>query len=283
MTDSVRTLISTFRDRARFYASPLRFWPLPSLEILTVVFVAGTALAISPVGRDVDRFFFVRVVTKDDGMLFTFFQEVLDRLSSQRVVGVLMLVVALWFATRCRTFAPLIIAGLAELMFAGVGILKIFLAKSSTKVGEPDWWDGGILAQGKHSMAYPSGHATEAVLLWGTILLLFVLYSPQWTHRRTVVVAQFWHLIIVNTVVVSWLMGHHWVSDLAAGLVCGLIGLRLVVGLVERGVPQAAADICGAAVSDLLWPASQPVADRDPATVPRPVIPSPLVYRSWIR
>jgi len=272
----------TVKDRfVRSAASHRRtagFLPLPNLEILTIVLISGTALAISPIGRDIDRFFHVRVITRADGS-YLFFHEVLDRLSSQRVVGVLMLMVALWCATRARSIAPLIIAGLAELMFAMTGVLKMGLAKSSTKLGDPDWWDGGILAQGKQSMAFPSGHATEAVLLWGTILLLLVLYVPRWRRRHTILAAQVWQLVIVNTVAVSWLMGRHWVSDLAAGLVCGLIGLRLVVGMIERGYPQAAADLCAPALARVHRVVSAP---STPASA-RPVMPNPDTYRTWLR
>lgn len=272
----------TMRDRFLHSAASHRrsagFLPLPGLEVLTIVLVTGTALAISPVGRDLDRFFHVRVITRADGW-YPFFDDVLDRLSSQRVVGVLLLLVALWCAARVRSISPLLIAGLAELMFAATGVLKVGLAKSSTKLGDPDWWNGGILTQGKQSMAFPSGHATESVLLWGTILLLLVLYVPRWRRRHTLLAAQVWQLVIVNTVVVSWLMGRHWVSDLAAGLVCGLIGLRLVVGLVERGYPQAAADLCTPALARLRRMVSAPHA---PAPA-RPAVPDPDTYRTWLR
>lgn len=278
MSGSVSTAISEFRRRADAQRRPSGFLPLPGLELLTIVLVAGTALAISPVGRDIDRFFHIRVITRADGW-YRFFDDVLDRLSSQRVVGTLLVLVALWCAARTRSLAPVFIAGLAELMFAATGVLKVVLAKSSTTLGDPDWWNGGMLSHGKQSMAYPSGHATESVLLWGAILLLLVLHVPRWRRRHTLLAAQVWHLVIVNTIVVSWLMGRHWISDLAAGLVCGLIGLRLVVGLVERGYPQAAADLCAPALAWLRRVASAP---STPASV-HPVIPNPDTYHSWLR
>ena len=232
----------------------VQFVTLPNLEILTILLVAGSALAISPVGREIDRFFFVKVITRADGTTFSVFSDILDRLSSQRVVGVLLLVVAVVLAARVRSLTPLIIAGLAELMFLSVGVLKIGFAKSATKLGDPQWWDGGLLAHGKYSMAYPSGHATESAVLWGAIALLLVMFMPGWTTSRTRIVVMVWQLIMVNTVVVSWLLGRHWVSDLAAGLVCGLIGLRIVVGLVERGYPQAADEMVRSHVRTLLAP-----------------------------
>ncbi len=249
----------TIRDAIDRHTSPHRgripFVRLPNLELLTIALVAGSALAISPVGREIDRLFFVKVITRADGATFTFFSDVLDRLSSQRVVGVLLVVVAVLLATHRRSLTPLIVAGLAELMFLSVGILKIGFAKSATKLGDPQWWDGGLLAYGKYSMAYPSGHATESVVLWGAIVLLLALYAPSWRPQHTRIAVGVWQLVMVNTIVVSWLLGRHWVSDLAAGLLCGLIGLRLVVGLLERGYPQAVDQAVRAGIRTAIGPA----------------------------
>ena len=246
---------SSLRAAVRRVTEPHRgrvaFVRLPNLELLTIALVAGSALAISPVGREIDRLFFVKFITRDDGLTFTIFSDVLDRLSSQRIVGVLLVVVAVSLAAHRRSFAPVVVAGLAELMFLSVGILKIGFAKSATKLGDPQWWDGGLLAHGKYSMAYPSGHATESVVLWGAIVLLLAVYAPRWRAHHTRVAVWVWQLIMVNTVVVSWLLGRHWVSDLAAGLVCGLIGLRLVVGLLERGYPQSADQLMRAGLASM--------------------------------
>lgn len=256
-----RFLRSIARRSAR-HEGAIRFPALPSPEILTVLFVIGTAFAMSPVGRDLDHFLHLRIVTRDDGGLYLFFHDVLDRLSSQRVVGTLLLVVAVWTAIRRRTLLPLIVAGLAELWFVATGVAKIVLAKSGTKLGNPDWWDGGILSHGKYSMAYPSGHATESVLLWGAVLLILVLHPPVPLERLLRIGGRVWLLVMITTSSVSWLMGRHWVSDLASGLVFGLLGLTLLVGLVERGYPQALDEL----LRDRL--VTDPARRRAPRSVP---------------
>jgi len=256
---------------------PVRFPAMPSPEILALLFVLGTALAISPVGREIDSFFHVRVITRADGPVYWFFDEVLDRLSSQRVAGATMALTGLWFAVRHRTSTPLLIVGVAETMFAATGVVKIVLGKSATRFSTPDWWDGGLLEHGKYSMAYPSGHATESVLLWGTILVLLSMYGPVRTRRRLAVGALIWRLIVVNTVVVSWLMGRHWISDLAAGLVFGALGLVLLIGLIERGLLHRL---------DQMLRDSLIMANIDPDTgraISRPALPSPESYRTWLR
>lgn len=231
------------RDRAVEHARDVPFPRLPSPEITLLAFVLGTILAISPVGAHLDRVFEVKLVTPGDGDLFVLLHQTVDRLSSQRVSGLTLLLVATWFAWRRRELAPLVIAGLAEIGFGLTGVVKILLGKSATALGSPDWWHGGLLAEGKFSMAYPSGHATQAILMWGTTLLLLVLYAPGWRTRHTHVAVTIWHAIVVATLVTSWAMHRHWVSDLVAGVVFGLLCLKLVVGLVERGVPQAAAEM----------------------------------------
>jgi len=257
---------------------PIRFPAMPSPEILFLLFVLGTALAISPVGREIDSFFHLRVITRADGPVYWFFDEVLDRLSSQRIAGTTLVLTGGWFAVRRRTLTPLLIVGVAEAMFAATGVVKIVLGKSATRFQTPDWWDGGLLEHGKFSMAYPSGHATESVLLWGTVLVLLSLYGPVATRRRLAVGALVWRLIIVNTVTVSWLMGRHWVSDLAAGLVVGALGLVLLVGLIERGVLHR----LDQTVRDglLMMTNVDPDTGR---TISRPALPYPESYRTWLR
>ncbi|MEH3033894.1 MAG: hypothetical protein PGN07_07595 [Aeromicrobium erythreum] len=237
---AARRALDALREAAEPYRRRGTFVPLPSPEILLVVLVLGTAVAISPLGQLVDRFLDLRPVRRDAGLLYTFLAEVLDRVSGQLVAGGLLLAVALWLAHRQRSLAPLLVAGLAEGLFLATGVLKILLAKSSTRIGEPVWWDPGLLAHGEHSMAYPSGHATESVVLHGTTLFLLAWAGPLGRPGLERYGRVVWHLVIVNTVLVSWLLGRHWASDLAAGLVWGLLCLTLVVGVAERGYPQVA-------------------------------------------
>lgn len=238
----LRTHAAVAYRAAEKHRSAIAFPKLPSPEILFTLFVLGTVLTISPVGQHIDRFFDLEPITRrDDGSLYTFLSEGLDRISSQRVVGVLLLITGLAFSWMRRSLAPLLIVGLAELMFLATGVVKVLIGKNSTKIGTPEYWTDGLLEHGKHSMAYPSGHAMESVTLFGVILLLLVMYAPGWTRHHTIIGMQVWNVAMIQTVVVSWLLGRHWISDLAGGLVWGMLTLTLVVGLVERGYPQALA------------------------------------------
>ncbi len=214
--------------------------PLPRPQMLLTLFLAGTVLAISPIGQQVDLLFHLRPVRAADEPLYTLLAEGLDRIASQRVAGVGLGLVALWLAWRRRTLVPLLVAGLAECLFLLTGVFKIVLAKNATRVGEPLWWDMGFLEHGKYSMAFPSGHATESVLLLGAVVVLLRTHAPGWstpTDRRAVAT---WVVLVAQTSLVSWLLGRHWISDLAAGIVFGAFCLALLVRTVESGYLHAA-------------------------------------------
>lgn len=215
---------------------------LPRLQPSLVAFLAITIVAISPVGQFLDTTLHQRWITKrDNPALREFLLDGPDRLASQAFAGTLLLLVALWFAWRWRTIAPMLIAGLAECGFLATGLIKLALAKDATTFGLPLWWDGGFGEHGAHGMAYPSGHAAESVLLYGAIIVILYRYGPPLASRHLRLMRLAWKLIIVNTVAVSWLLGTHWVSDLAGGVAFGVLALRIVVVLVERGHVDALA------------------------------------------
>ncbi len=214
--------------------------PVPRPQTLLTLFLAGTVLAISPIGQQLDLMFHLRPVRASDEPLYTVLAEVLDRVASQLVAGVALGVVALWLACRRRTLVPLLVAGLAECLFLLTGVFKVVLAKNATRVGEPLWWDMGFLEHGEYSMAFPSGHATESVLLVGALVVLLRTQLPGWTPRADRHALATWAALVAQTSLVSWLLGRHWVSDLAAGIVFGAFCLALLVRVVESGYLHAA-------------------------------------------
>lgn len=92
-------------------------------------------------------------------------------------------------------------------------------------------------ALGTDSLAFPSGHATNAVALWG-----FVLWYVT-DARREYRAAAAWGLgsIAVIAGMTSWLLRTHWPTDLIAGYAIGGIALSTVVALLcAMGVNPAA-------------------------------------------
>lgn len=78
-------------------------------------------------------------------------------------------------------------------------------------------------------LAFPSGHAANAVALWGYLAWFFTRGLPH-KHaaaRRFVIFAA------LTTGVSSWLIRTHWPSDLLAGFAIGGIALSAGIALIE--------------------------------------------------
>ena len=225
---------------------------LPRLQPALIGFLTVTIIAISPVGRFIDQTLHLRWVTRrDDPVLREFLLSGPDRLASQAVAGTILLAVAVCLAWRRRSTAPLIVAGLVELGFAATAVVKVALAKDATGLGWPMWWDGGVGEHGFHGMAYPSGHATESVLIYGTTIMLLGLYSRRVGRIELRRLRTVWKGLIANTVIVSWLLGTHWTTDLAGGLAFGIVLVQTVAALVDRGTVDAVARVLDGAVRAL--------------------------------
>lgn len=156
-------------------------------------------------------------------------QHVLDPIAGQAVCLPVLVTVAVVIAARRRTWRPIICAAAAEAAFyLGVGGTKVLLARPAPTERDAEFFAGGILRDGWHGISYPSGHAAEAVLIYGTAVYLIGRYTSA--SRTTVrVLAVGVGVIALNAVAVSYTLGWHWASDLFAGLLTGGLLLRLLV------------------------------------------------------
>ncbi|WP_431500033.1 phosphatase PAP2 family protein [Nocardioides sp.] len=156
-------------------------------------------------------------------------QNVLDPIAGQAVCLPVLVTVAVVIAYRRRSWRPIICAAAAEAAFyLGVGGFKVLLARPAPTERDAEFFAGGLLKDGWHGISYPSGHAAEAVLVYGTAVYLIARYTGA---SRTLVrlLAAGVGLIALNAVVVSYILGWHWASDLFAGLLTGGLLLRLLV------------------------------------------------------
>lgn len=206
---------------------------LCSLPALTVLFFAVTALAAGPL-RPVDVFLYQ---PWSDWILPTwrpFFQQVIDPIAGQAVALPILSAVALTLAWRRRSWLPIVTGAAAEFGFLGiVGTLKLVFARPAPILQDPDFFSGGVFDAGWHGISYPSGHAAEAVLLYGAAVLLIARYSSA---RRWVVAVlsggvAFFTVLAAGT---SFYLGWHWMTDLVGGMALGALVLRLVAVIDEH-------------------------------------------------
>lgn len=190
---------------------------------LTLVFVAFTLLAMGPLAR-YDAYFNLAPPPPE----WVPFLHVLDRVG-QRALALPILGVALYVIyRRRRSWRPIVVAGAS--VFAlnlVVLILKVGLGRSSPHTADPSFFVGG--------MAYPSGHSSNIVLVYGLMAYLIGHYLRP---SRTVQ-ALMWGavgVLGVTMVVTSLTLNWHWFADLVAGLIVGGIVLELTA-TVDRMLP----------------------------------------------
>lgn len=198
-----------------------------SVSVLTCALAALTVLAAGPL-RDYDvrgHRYWSRMLTPDVQRIL---QQVLDRIAGQAVDLPILAIVAITIAVRLRSWRPILIAAMAELAFyGGVGGIKVLLARPAPTERDARFFDGGIFRDGWHGISYPSGHAAEAILIYGTAVYLIARYTTAST-RVVRVLCVCVGLIALNAVVVSYTLGWHWATDLVAGLISGALFLRIL-------------------------------------------------------
>jgi len=111
-------------------------------------------------------------------------------------------------------------------------ILKVLLGRGQPEAADPSFFVGG--------MAYPSGHTSNIVLVYGLVAYLL-------SHYRNVsrtLVRVLWSavgLLSLTMVITSLTLNWHWFADLIAGLLVGGVVLQLTAA-VDTAVPQTALD-----------------------------------------
>lgn len=206
-----------------------------------------------------------------------FLDSVPNAVAGQAVCLPFLLAVAIFIAWRRRTWHPLAIVVAAEVAFyVGIGGLKVLLGRTAPVAGEGTFWlDGGAFAHGWYGIAYPSGHAAEAILFYGAAAYLVRTYAgPDIRIRRRLnwLVA----IITANALVVAYYLGYHWPTDLLGGVIAGGLMLRIIVD-IDRHL-AAGGSILGLRPTPARAPAPvspAPAPAPAPAPVPVPVAPQP--------
>jgi len=214
---------------------------LTSVPVLAGALILVTVVAAGPF-QELDLFLAKRWLYRIEPSLLPFAQNVLDPIAGQAVCLPILLAVATVIARRRRSWRPLLIAGLAELGFlGGVGTMKVLMARGVTYERDPRFFEAGFLEMGSKGISYPSGHAAEAVLIYGAAVYLIAHYTGA-TDRLVRILTWVVVLISINSVTVSFLIGWHWATDLIGGLIAGGLVLRLIVNWDVQARRRADAD-----------------------------------------
>ena len=153
----------------------------------------------------------------------------LDDLGLRGVTATALLLAAFYIARRFKTWRPLNLAILSILSLnLVVGIFKFWLGRTKPKAGIDLLHFGG--------MSYPSGHASNAILIWGIIAYLIYRYAHVDRYRGRLASAGV-AVLALTVCIVSLVRNTHWFSDLFGGLLLGGALLVLIIA-IDRYFPS---------------------------------------------
>jgi len=153
----------------------------------------------------------------------------LDDLGLRGVSGIALMIVAIYISRRFRTWRPINLGLLAFLSLnIVVGAFKYGLGRTKPRIGIDLLHAGG--------MSYPSGHASNAIFIWGVIAYLIYRYAHVDKYRGRLATAGVAALSL-TVCVVSLLRNTHWFSDLFGGLLLGGALLVLIIA-IDRYFPS---------------------------------------------
>lgn len=177
---------------------------------------------------EIDRYFFELNHPELSGFA-EFFIRRLDDLGLRGVSGIALLVVAIYISRRFKTWRPINLGLLAFISLnIFVGGFKYALGRTKPREGLDLFGAGG--------MSYPSGHASNAIFIWGIIAYLIYRYANVNRYRGRLASAGVGALAL-TVCTVSLIRNTHWFSDLFAGLLLGGSLLVLVIA-IDRFFPS---------------------------------------------
>jgi membrane-associated phospholipid phosphatase len=140
------------------------------------------------------------------------------------------LVLALLLAWRRHSVRPVLpVATALVLTFVSVTILKDLTRRPAPHAPAGDGYTRGYFHDG--GVSYPSGHLVNAIVWYGVLALLLTAWlAPRWS--RVLRVAPPAILCVTNAY-----LGFHWLTDIAAGVLLGLLLDRIVYRIPWDGLP----------------------------------------------
>ena len=153
----------------------------------------------------------------------------LDDLGLRSVSGIALLIVALYISRRFKTWRPINLGILSFLSLnVVVGGFKYLLGRTKPRIGLDVLHAGG--------MSYPSGHASNAIFIWGVIAYLIYRYAHVDRYKGRLASTGVASLAL-TVCTVSLIRNTHWFSDLFGGLLLGGALLVLIIA-IDRYFPS---------------------------------------------
>ena len=153
----------------------------------------------------------------------------LDDLGLRSVSGIALLIVAIYISRRFKTWRPINLGLLSFLSLnVVVGAFKYGLGRTKPRDGFDILHAGG--------MSYPSGHASNAIFIWGVVAYLIYRYAHVDRYNGRLASAAV-GLLALTVCVVSLLRNTHWFLDLFGGLLLGGALLVLIIA-IDRFFPS---------------------------------------------
>ncbi|MFM6940917.1 MAG: phosphatase PAP2 family protein [Candidatus Planktophila sp.] len=153
----------------------------------------------------------------------------LDDLGLRSISGIALLIVAIYISRRFKTWRPINLGILSFLSLnIVVGGFKYALGRTKPRIGLDVLHAGG--------MSYPSGHASNAIFIWGVIAYLIYRYAHVDRYRGRLASAGVATLAL-TVCSVSLIRNTHWFSDLFGGLLLGGALLVLIIA-IDRYFPS---------------------------------------------
>jgi membrane-associated phospholipid phosphatase len=154
-----------------------------------------------------------------------------NRLGSGGALTVLALAIAVVLAWKRRSLwpvAPVIVAFLITV--AAITPLKLLFHRAAPHSPLPDDVEVRLFSQAG-GLSYPSGHAVTTVVWYGVMCLLLA----PWLHPAL----RTWVRVIPPVIVglAATYLGFHWLTDMVAGLLLGVVITRLIDRLGWPALP----------------------------------------------
>jgi membrane-associated phospholipid phosphatase len=155
-----------------------------------------------------------------------------NRVGSGGLLTGAALVLAVLLAWRRRSAWPLAPVVVTFAVTVAVTMpLKWLFHRAAPHSPLPDGVEVGLFSQ-PDGLSYPSGHAVNAVVWYGALVLLLAPWLTATTRRW-----MRWAPPAIVTVTGTYL-GHHWLTDMLAGLLLGVLLDRLLARVPWPGLPH---------------------------------------------